>query len=435
MNDRFAPSSEVSAESDGKKTAEPPKLEVVLCLQGGGARAAFQVGVYQALLECKLDVDWVIGVSSGAVNAAVIAGNRKEHRLERLELLWKKIWRAPGDMSKHAKTLDELRFWKGAEAMMTVFGKPNFYSLNSGSAFLNPFASTSFYDQSELRTALSRVVDFKVINETSSPRMSAGTTDICNSELCFFDNRRNIVFSPADAALHWGDVTVIDPGGQSGTLVGEEDPPEGTALTADHILAAAAYPPGAQAVVLGDRLCWDAGVVANSPLDAVMEDVRKDGPRNILLLLIDLWNPIAPPPSNIIETIWRKMEIEHVSHIPAALQRMQLNFPNQSRADVLHLTYVYDKQVTGIDTLDFSLASVEDRIQLGRVQTRAAIENWQLGLQAPERAATGVEIRHYHQGQLRRVYPAKRVAKPRQRPDSTVPEPRRRTGARSTPRA
>jgi NTE family protein len=62
--------------------------QVVLVFQGGGALGAYQAGVYQALQEAGVEPDWVIGTSIGAINAALIAGNAPDARLERMREFW-----------------------------------------------------------------------------------------------------------------------------------------------------------------------------------------------------------------------------------------------------------------------------------------------------------------------------------------------------------
>src|SRR5882757_1685750 len=62
--------------------------QIVLAFQGGGALNAYQGGVYQALHEAGIEPDWVIGTSSGAINAGIIAGNPPDKRLERLREFW-----------------------------------------------------------------------------------------------------------------------------------------------------------------------------------------------------------------------------------------------------------------------------------------------------------------------------------------------------------
>src|SRR5271163_4252556 len=67
---------------------------VGLVLQGGGALGAYQVGVYQALHEAGVEPDWVIGTSIGAINASLIAGNRREDRLDQMNAFWKRVQNA-----------------------------------------------------------------------------------------------------------------------------------------------------------------------------------------------------------------------------------------------------------------------------------------------------------------------------------------------------
>src|SRR5215469_13831572 len=67
--------------------------QVVLVLQGGGALGAYQGGVYEALHEAKVEPDWIIGTSIGAINASIIAGNAVEQRLHRLREFWRRMER------------------------------------------------------------------------------------------------------------------------------------------------------------------------------------------------------------------------------------------------------------------------------------------------------------------------------------------------------
>src|SRR5438046_4535637 len=72
-------------------TQRPPFERIALILQGGGALGAFQAGVYQALAEANLVPDWVAGISIGAINAALIAGNPPEARIEKLRAFWEQV--------------------------------------------------------------------------------------------------------------------------------------------------------------------------------------------------------------------------------------------------------------------------------------------------------------------------------------------------------
>ena len=73
------------------KPDRPPFECIALLLQGGGALGAYQAGVYQGLSEAHLDPDWVAGISIGAINSALIAGNAPEARLEKLRAFWDRV--------------------------------------------------------------------------------------------------------------------------------------------------------------------------------------------------------------------------------------------------------------------------------------------------------------------------------------------------------
>src|ERR1700731_1907464 len=83
---------------------------ISLVLQGGGALGAYQAGVYQAMHEAGLEPDWVSGVSIGAINSAIIAGNPRGRRLRQLRAFWeqitdRKIWpyTPDGDVFRKAR--------------------------------------------------------------------------------------------------------------------------------------------------------------------------------------------------------------------------------------------------------------------------------------------------------------------------------------------
>ena len=124
---------------------------IALVLQGGGALGAYQVGVYQALHEAGIEPDWVCGVSIGAINSAIIAGNPPERRLERLQIFWeritaRKIWHytPDGDIYRKARNLT-------STFMTTTLGQPGFFKPHEINPWLSPAGArtaTSYYDLS-----------------------------------------------------------------------------------------------------------------------------------------------------------------------------------------------------------------------------------------------------------------------------------------------
>ncbi|MDX2219356.1 MAG: patatin-like phospholipase family protein [Burkholderiales bacterium] len=146
----------------------PDRCErIALVLQGGGALGAYQAGVYEALHTAGLEPDWVSGVSIGAINAALIAGNPPERRLERLHAFWdlitsRKIWyhTPDGDVFRQARN--------AASSMLTVsLGQPGFFKPRSPGPWISAAGATnatSYYDSAPLRQTLLDLIDFDLLN-------------------------------------------------------------------------------------------------------------------------------------------------------------------------------------------------------------------------------------------------------------------------------
>jgi predicted acylesterase/phospholipase RssA len=389
---------------------EPGDPEVVLCLQGGGARAAYQVGVYQALSEAGLEPDWVIGVSSGALNGAVIAGNEKKDRLAKLDELWR-LWRSPFNLPAIGRQGPRMQaLSREMDAFLTSFGKPHFYWPRWDGPLVNPRA-LSLFQQRPLRRALSRMVDFEFLKQ-SPVRLSIGCADIEDGTLRFFDRRGDIFID--SEAQHLSGVTARP---QEIKPRPDRPPPQQEQLRVDHLMAAAAFPPGAEAVPIDNRLYWDAGVLDNSPLDAVIKIWKQPDQlaANVrrMVFVVDLWSRDAPPPRDLLSTMWRKTELEYASAISSDLQRFLLVFPTGAEAEVFHLTYE-SPEASPLDPMDFTDIALTERRAHGRDQTREVIADWKaLELIADRKPSTvhqavrikgrvrkaAVCYRHYHRGQ------------------------------------
>jgi NTE family protein len=111
----------------------PPFERIALLLQGGGALGAYQAGAYEALSEANLHPDLVAGISIGAVNAALIAGNIPEKRVERLREFWEAVSTPPLGIPylKSIEITNELtrRLINQTRALgILLFGAPNFFT-------------------------------------------------------------------------------------------------------------------------------------------------------------------------------------------------------------------------------------------------------------------------------------------------------------------
>ena len=131
---------------------------VALLLQGGGALGAYQGGVYEALAEADIHPDWIAGISIGAINAAIIAGNAPNSRVDRLREFWTQVtssapWHWPGnpfvDLARSDDTRNLLN--QMSASLAAAFGATGFFSARPLTPWLQPggtLAATSFYDTS-----------------------------------------------------------------------------------------------------------------------------------------------------------------------------------------------------------------------------------------------------------------------------------------------
>jgi len=184
----------------GDKT-EPLPGQVVLVLQGGGALGSYQAGVYQALHEAGIEPDWIIGTSIGAINASLIAGNKIEQRLARLQEFWKRmkqntVWSFP---DAFADFNEKLSYWS-----TIAHGIPGFFRPNP-LALLN----IRFTDNPEYNwhASFGAVVDLK--GQTG--------TDVEPVAGVSFSIRRLIFITPF--ALHFGRVNNLAGGFKEGDVV------------------------------------------------------------------------------------------------------------------------------------------------------------------------------------------------------------------------
>jgi NTE family protein len=264
----------------------PPFERIALVLQGGGALGAYQGGVYQALSETNLHPDWVAGISMGAINSAIIAGNPPERRVERLRSFWEEITQSPLGIPNLGVDLDEYahRLMNQMRALnILLFGAPHFFVPRWPSPLLVPPKSVdtlSFYDVSPVRATLHRLVDFDLLN-SGQTRLSVGTVNVGSGNFLYFDTTTH-------------------------------------KIGLDHILASGALPPGLPAVEIDGQYYWDGGLLSNTPLDRVLECPDRC---DTLTFQVDLWDAKGDLPRDLIEAELRQKEIRYSSRTRLSTDR------------------------------------------------------------------------------------------------------------------
>jgi NTE family protein len=282
----------VPHKDDHKKAPKSEFASTALLLQGGGALGAYQAGVYQALAEAEVLPDWVGGISIGAINGAIIAGNKPAERVAKLRGFWEQVsalppWAQSGmfeGMVEQGGVWAE-RFWSSISAgvSMTV-GVPGFFVPRLISPFLAPDgtpAATSFYDTSALKGTLEHFIDFDVLN--------SGATR----------------YSTSAVNVHSGNYVIFD------TAKGKIRP--------EHVMASGALPPALPAVEVEGQYYWDGGLISNTPLQWVMDDPCRD----TLVFQVDLWSSTGDFPANMAEVATRQKEIQYSSRTRAITSRFK----------------------------------------------------------------------------------------------------------------
>jgi len=274
----------------GKSAASSPAelarqyQTVALVLQGGGALGAYQCGVYEALHEAGIRPGWFAGTSIGAINAAILAGNPPERRVERLREFWDTICRPAGGLPW---PLDAAGDWLPAgdhvSAWLDVLGafgalahgQQGFFAPRRWPPFLFDDGSpqaTSFYDTTPLRGTLERLVDFDRI-AAGGVRLSVGATQVETGNVRYFDSARE-------------------------------------RIRPEHVLASGALPPGFAAVPVDGEPYWDGGLVSNTPLEYVLESVPRS---DTLVLQVDLWSARGAAPRTLFDVLERQKDIQFSS--------------------------------------------------------------------------------------------------------------------------
>jgi NTE family protein len=267
-------------QSTSAPAKSPAKAQRVLVLQGGGALGSYQAGAYQALCHHDFEPEWIAGISIGAINAAIIAGNPREKRVERLKQFWEMVsspvpWNpiASGDRSRSL-------FNETSAALIATFGVPGFFRPRVPPAPLWPQGtpeSQSYYDTAPLRATLERLVDFDRINALET-RLSVGAVSVTTGNFRYFDNFEL-------------------------RKLGKKIGPE-------HIMASGALPPGFPSIEIDGEHFWDGGIASNTPLDYVLD---AEANNDLLIFQVDLFSARGPLPVSLLEAAEREKDIRFSS--------------------------------------------------------------------------------------------------------------------------
>jgi NTE family protein len=258
----------------------PANAQRVLVLQGGGALGSYQAGAYQALCHHDFEPEWVAGISIGAINAAIIAGNPRETRVDRLKEFWEMVsspvsW-SPVTKGDRARSL----FNETSAALIATFGVPGFFTPRLPPAPLWPPGSPqsqSYYDTAPLKKTLERLVDFDRVNDCNI-RLSIGAVGVTSGNFKYFDNF--------------------------------EFKKRGKKIGPEHIMASGALPPGFPSIVIEGEHYWDGGIASNTPLDFVLDEGVN---RDLLIFQVDLFSARGLLPVSLLEAAEREKDIRFSS--------------------------------------------------------------------------------------------------------------------------
>jgi NTE family protein len=336
--------------------------KVGLVLQGGGALGSYQAGVYEALASSQYAPDWVAGISIGAINAAIIAGNAPQDRVDRLRCFWEEITAPTSLWPQSTGALAAWQRWTSA-VMAIAFGQPGFFRPQP-QPWGPPDERVSFYSTSALRGTLERLVDFDRINAGKDIRLSVGAVDVETGDFSYFDSRE-------------------------------------IAISAEHVMASGALPPGFPPIAINGKLYWDGGLFSNTPLQYLVDYYPR---RSRVIFQVDLFPAHARHrPVNLDEVYEREKDIRYSSRtrlttntlrerhdVRHAINELHKLLPPEiagteqakrlyqhgcvTTMDVVQLIYRPDDPQGSLKDFEFSRPTMELRWQQGLADARTTLQ-------------------------------------------------------------
>jgi len=355
--------------------------DCILVLQGGGALGAYQAGVFESLSKVYREPTWVAGISIGAINAALIAGNAAHSRISRLREFWELVSSslAAATCAQNFPAREGLNEASASQVML--FGVPGFFKPRFPPAPFQPRGSLeaiSYYDTTPLKSTLERLVDFDRIN-SGSVRLSVGAVNVRSGNFEYFDSTKQTI-------------------------------------DARHIMASGALPPGFAPIEIDGEHYWDGGLVSNTPLQYVLD---QPGKRHRVVFQVDLFAATGALPTTLAEVTEREKDIRFSSRtrlnttneldrqvIAQAARRLIEKLPPELRddpdvralsrvrcesaVDVVHLIYRSKHYETQSKDYEFSRLSMQEHWDTGRADMAHTLHDprWI----KHERAPTGVHV-------------------------------------------
>lgn len=282
------------AAEGSRSVALPPYETIALVLQGGGALGAYQAGVYEGLYEAGIAPNWIAGISIGALNTAILAGNAPADRLTKLREFWETICQpaygfpipsAVENAFFDSNTVARTAFTAMQAVSALVDGQKGFFVPRVPPPLpftLNTPQTASWYDTSPLKATLERLCDFDRI-DSKETRVSVAAVNVGTGNFAYFDNTR-------------------------------------TKLRAEHFMASASLPPGFAATEIDGEYFWDGGLMSNTPLSEVVQSTPR---RDTLAFQVDLWSARGPVPDNITDVQGRIKDIQYSSRTRLVTDMLQ----------------------------------------------------------------------------------------------------------------
>ena len=327
----------------------------ILLLQGGGALGAYHAGVYEGLADVGFSPNWVVGISIGAINSALIAGNPEKRRVERLREFWNRVSAQAPVILPAAMDFARPMMNRMAAASAMCFGIPGFFVPRMPPPQLAPegsLAALSFYDTEPLRATLEELVDFDLINARHM-RLSLGAVNARTGESVYFDSTER-------------------------------------KITASHVMASGALPPGFPPVEIDGEYYLDGGIMSNTPLHYAAKDFRMEA----LIVQVDLFSGLGELPGNLGQVQERVKDIQFqsktglsydqvreiealrsaladvLSKLPASLRsdpqvKKLQEVSRRGRLSLVRLVNRHDTKSSDFKDYEFSRATVDELWQAG----------------------------------------------------------------------